>query len=119
MEVTESLKSLEASMHVSVCLSQAVDAVDTMSSASVGISDLSDEILLCILRHVPVCDLVTNVARVCNRFHTLCHDKSLLSNVNLSEDYLVNLLEKTGLSDQMKTVYYHEHGEMYFSPTGK
>lgn len=78
-------------MHVCLCLSQATRAVDTMSSASVGISDLSDEILLCILRHVPVCDLLTNVAKVCDKFRTLCHDKTLLSNVNLSEDYLVNL----------------------------
>ncbi|CAF98149.1 unnamed protein product, partial [Tetraodon nigroviridis] len=73
------------------------DDTDTMSSAPVGISDLSDEILLCILRHVPVCDLLMNVARVCNKFHTLCHDKTLLSNVNLSEDYLANnqLFRKT------------------------
>lgn len=81
-------------MHVSLCLSQAVHDMETMSAASVGISDLSDEILLCILRHVPVCDLLMNVARVCNKFHTLCHDKTLLSNVNLSQDYLVNLLYK-------------------------
>lgn len=93
LELTESIKSLEASMHVSLCLSQAVHDMDTMSSASVGISDLSDEILLCILRHVPVCDLLMNVARVCNKFHTLCHDKTLLSNVNLSENFLVNLLQ--------------------------
>lgn len=66
--------------------------MDTMCSTSVGISDLSDEILLCILRHVPVCDLLMNVAKVCNKFHTLCHDKTLLSKVNLSEDYQVNLL---------------------------
>lgn len=92
MEAIESTKSLEAPMYASLCLSQAVHDVDTMSSASVGISDLSDEILLCILRHVPVCDLLMNVARVCNKFNTLCHDKTLLSNVNLSENYLVNLL---------------------------
>lgn len=88
-------------MHVCPCLSQAVHDMETMSSASVGISDLSDEILLCILRHVPVCDLLTSVARVCNKFHTLCHDKTLLSKVNLSEDYLVNLLSNQLL---MKTV---------------
>lgn len=63
-----------------------------MSSTSVGISDLSDEILLCILRHVPVCDLLMNVANVCNKFHALCHDKTLLSNVSLSEEYLVKPL---------------------------
>ena len=60
-----------------------------MSSTSVGMSDLSDEILLCILRHVPVCDLVLNVANVCHKLHTLCHDKTLLTNVSLSEEYLV------------------------------
>lgn len=63
-----------------------------MSSTSVGISDLSDEILLCILRHVPVCDLLMNVANVCNKFHALCHDKTLLSSVSLSEEYLVKPL---------------------------
>lgn len=91
MKVTENINSVEAPMNVSLCLTQAVHEVDTMSSTSVGISDLSDEILLCILRYVPVCDLLMNVAKVCNKFHTLCHDKSLLSNVNLSEDYRVNL----------------------------
>lgn len=91
VEVTENINSVEAPMNVSLCLIQAVHEVDTMSSTSVGISDLSDEILLCILRYVPVCDLLMNVAKVCSKFHTLCHDKSLLSNVNLSEDYRVNL----------------------------
>lgn len=67
---------------------------DTMSSASVGMSDLSDEILLCILRHVPVCDLVRNVANVCQKLYTLCHDKTLLTNVSLSEEYQVKLLGK-------------------------
>lgn len=65
-----------------------------MSSPSVGMSDLSDEILLSILRHVPVCDLLLNVANVCHKLHTLCHDKTLLTNVNLSEEYLVRLLKK-------------------------
>ena len=65
-----------------------------MSSASVGMSDLSDEILLCILRHLPVCDLLMNVANVCQKFHTLCRDKSLLTNVTMSEEYLVMQLEK-------------------------
>ncbi|KAM9770328.1 F-box/LRR-repeat protein 18 [Menidia menidia] len=63
---------------------------DTMSSASVGMSDLSDEILLCILRHVPVCDLLMNVANVCQKFHTLCRDKTLLTNVTMSEEYLAD-----------------------------
>ncbi|XP_049900626.1 F-box/LRR-repeat protein 18 isoform X1 [Epinephelus moara] len=69
---------------------QAVFDEDTMSSTSVGMSDLSDEILLCILRHVPVCDLVLNVANVCHKLHTLCHDKTLLTNVSLSEEYLAD-----------------------------
>lgn len=71
--------------------SQAAYDKDTMSSTSVGMSDLSDEILLCILRHVPVSDLLMNVAQVSSKFHTLCHDKTLLSNVCLSEEYLVML----------------------------
>lgn len=65
-----------------------------MASMSVGMSDLSDEILLCILRHVPVCDLLLNVADVSQKLHTLCHDKTLLSHVSLSEEYLVRLLTK-------------------------
>ncbi|XP_051242556.1 F-box/LRR-repeat protein 18 [Dicentrarchus labrax] len=69
---------------------QAVRDEDIMSSNTVGMSDLSDEILLCILRHVPVCDLVMNVANVCQKLHTLCYDKSLLSNVSLSEEYLAD-----------------------------
>ncbi|XP_041840037.1 F-box/LRR-repeat protein 18 isoform X1 [Melanotaenia boesemani] len=68
-------------------IKQAVSDEDTMSSASVGMSDLSDEILLCILRHVPVCDLLANVANVCQKLHTLCRDKTLLTNVRLSEEY--------------------------------
>ncbi|XP_017283291.1 F-box/LRR-repeat protein 18 isoform X2 [Kryptolebias marmoratus] len=61
-----------------------------MSSAFVGMSELSDEILLCILRHVPVCDLLTNVANVCQKLHALCHDKTLLTNITLSEEYLAD-----------------------------
>lgn len=61
-----------------------------MSSTSVGMSDLSDEILLCILRHLPLSDLLMNVAQVSDKFRTLCHDKSLLANVSLSEDYMVS-----------------------------
>lgn len=71
------------------CLAQAVCDEDTLSSSSVGMSDLSDEILLCILRHIPVCDLLLNVANVCQKLNTLCHDKTLLTNVSLSEDYWV------------------------------
>ncbi|CAN9510208.1 unnamed protein product [Ophioblennius macclurei] len=66
---------------------QAVGDDDIMCSTSVGMSDLSDEILLCILRHVPVCDLLLNVANVCHKLHVLCHDKSLLTHVSLSEEY--------------------------------
>ncbi|XP_069545770.1 F-box/LRR-repeat protein 18 [Brachyistius frenatus] len=69
-------------------IEQAVRDEDAMSSTCVGMSDLSDEILLCILRHVPVCDLLMNVANVCHKLHTLCHDKTLLTNVSLSEEYL-------------------------------
>lgn len=61
-----------------------------MSSTSVGMSDLSDEILLCILRHLPLSDLLMNVAQVSDKFRTLCRDKSLLTNVSLSEDYMVS-----------------------------
>ncbi|XP_027873930.1 F-box/LRR-repeat protein 18 [Xiphophorus couchianus] len=68
-------------------IEQAFCYQDTMSSGSVGMSDLSDEILLCILRHVPVCDLLTNVANVCQKLHTLCYDKMLLTNVRFSEEY--------------------------------
>ncbi|XP_077380260.1 F-box/LRR-repeat protein 18 isoform X2 [Festucalex cinctus] len=58
--------------------------------ATVGMSDLSDEILLCILRYVPVCDLLANVAPVCQRLQTLCRDKSLLAHVCLTEEYTMN-----------------------------
>ncbi|XP_008402977.1 F-box/LRR-repeat protein 18 [Poecilia reticulata] len=71
-------------------IEQAFCNQDTMSSGSVGMSDLSDEILLCILRHVPVCDLLTNVANVCQKLHTLCYDKTLLTNVRFSEEYLAD-----------------------------
>lgn len=73
-----------------ICLSQAVGDRDMMSCTSVGMEDLSDEILLCILRHLPLSDLLMNVAQVSHKFHTLCHDKTLLANVRLSEDYMVN-----------------------------
>ncbi|XP_074551165.1 F-box/LRR-repeat protein 18 [Halichoeres trimaculatus] len=71
-------------------IQQAVSDEDTMSPSSVGMSDLSDEILLCILRYVPVCDLLMNVANVCHKLRTLCHDKTLLTNVSLSEEYLAD-----------------------------
>ncbi|CAL8330992.1 unnamed protein product [Lota lota] len=58
---------------------------DVMSS--VGISSLSDEIVLCILHYVPVCDLLLNVTRVCRKLRVLCHDKTLLTHVCLSEEY--------------------------------
>lgn len=66
---------------------QALCEEDGVSSVTVGMSGLSDEILLCILRHVPVCDLVLNVAQVCRKLHTLCRDKTLLSHVCLSQEY--------------------------------
>ena len=59
--------------------------------SSVGISSLSDEILLCILNYVPVCDLLLNVARVCRKLRVLCQDKTLLTHVCLSEEYTVGL----------------------------
>uniref|UniRef100_A0A3Q3R4V6 F-box domain-containing protein n=1 Tax=Monopterus albus TaxID=43700 RepID=A0A3Q3R4V6_MONAL len=74
---------------------------DTMSSMSVGMSDLSDEILLCILRHVPVCDLLLNVANVCHKLHTLCHDKTLLTNISLSEEYLADDLQVRRILKQL------------------
>lgn len=83
---------------------QAVRDEDTMSSSSVGMSDLSDEILLCILRHVPLCDLVMNVSNVCIKLHTLCYDKTLLSKVSLSDEYQVNhfeLMRKDRLSEDI------------------
>ena len=60
--------------------------------SSVGISSLSDEILLCILNYVPVCDLLLNVARVCRKLRVLCQDKTLLTHVCLSEEYTVGLV---------------------------
>lgn len=60
------------------------------SAHVVGILDLSDEILLCILHHLPVCDLLLNVANVCHKLRTLCYDKTLLSDVCLSQHYMVN-----------------------------
>ncbi|KAM9857497.1 F-box/LRR-repeat protein 18 [Aulostomus maculatus] len=71
-------------------ITQVICNQDTMASPSVGMSDLSDEILLCILRHVPVCDLLMNVAQVCQKFQTLCHDKTLLAHVSLSDEYMVD-----------------------------
>ncbi|XP_077575148.1 F-box/LRR-repeat protein 18 [Stigmatopora nigra] len=61
-----------------------------MASLAVGMSDLSDEILLYILRHVSVCDLLANVSSVCQRLQTLCRDKSLLAHVCLSEEYTMD-----------------------------
>ncbi|XP_068607167.1 F-box/LRR-repeat protein 18 [Brachionichthys hirsutus] len=86
----ETLQEVEVPADMDRLISRAVHDKDTMSSASVGMSDLSDEILLCILCRVPVCDLVMNVANVCSKLHTLCHDKTLLSKVSLSEEYLAD-----------------------------
>ncbi|XP_020788595.1 F-box/LRR-repeat protein 18 isoform X2 [Boleophthalmus pectinirostris] len=60
------------------------------SADSVGLLILSDEILLCILYHLPVCDLLLNVANVCHKLRTLCYDKTLLSQVCFSDHYLAN-----------------------------
>uniref|UniRef100_A0A8C6SVQ6 F-box and leucine-rich repeat protein 18 n=1 Tax=Neogobius melanostomus TaxID=47308 RepID=A0A8C6SVQ6_9GOBI len=57
---------------------------------AVGLLDLSDEILLCILHHLPACDLLLNVANVCHKLRTLCYDKTLLSDVCLSQHYSAN-----------------------------
>ncbi|KAL6481269.1 hypothetical protein MHYP_G00093490 [Metynnis hypsauchen] len=56
-------------------------------TASVTISDFSDEILLNILRYVPSHDLVTNVSRVCRKLRTLCLDKSLTAHIHLHKEY--------------------------------
>lgn len=60
------------------------------SADAVGMLDLSDEILLCILHLLPVCDLLLNVANVCHKLRTLCYDKTLLTEVCLSQHYSVN-----------------------------
>uniref|UniRef100_A0A3B4B123 F-box domain-containing protein n=1 Tax=Periophthalmus magnuspinnatus TaxID=409849 RepID=A0A3B4B123_9GOBI len=60
------------------------------SADSVGLLNLSDEILLCILYQLPVCDLLLNVANVCHKLRMLCYDKTLLSQVCLSDHYLAN-----------------------------
>uniref|UniRef100_A0A3P8UMN2 F-box and leucine-rich repeat protein 18 n=1 Tax=Cynoglossus semilaevis TaxID=244447 RepID=A0A3P8UMN2_CYNSE len=75
---------------VNVQAAQAVCRGATMSSSLVGMLDLSDEILLCILGHVPVCDLLLNVSNVCHKLQSLCRDKTLLSHVSLSEEYQAN-----------------------------
>uniref|UniRef100_A0A3B4B110 F-box domain-containing protein n=1 Tax=Periophthalmus magnuspinnatus TaxID=409849 RepID=A0A3B4B110_9GOBI len=62
------------------------------SADSVGLLNLSDEILLCILYQLPVCDLLLNVANVCHKLRMLCYDKTLLSQVCLSDHYLVQKL---------------------------
>lgn len=91
--LTEYTEGLKTSKSDPVSLpSQAVCDKDSMASASVGMADLSDEILLCILRHVPVCDLLMNVSQVCHKLQTLCYDKALLSRVSFSEEYTVKLL---------------------------
>ncbi|XP_056136938.1 F-box/LRR-repeat protein 18 [Lampris incognitus] len=80
---------------------QALCEEDVMAVNSVGISALSDEILLCILCHVPVCDLLLNVAQVCHKLHTLCHDKTLLAHVCLSEEYTASDLSVRQLLKQL------------------
>ncbi|XP_076846173.1 F-box/LRR-repeat protein 18 [Brachyhypopomus gauderio] len=60
---------------------------DSVSQASVTISDFSDEILLNILRYIPSHDLMVSVIRVCRKFRTLCLDKSLTTHVHLHKEY--------------------------------
>ncbi|XP_046899782.1 F-box/LRR-repeat protein 18 [Hypomesus transpacificus] len=66
---------------------QAVCGEEGVPAVSVGMSDFSDEILLGVLRYVPLPDLLLSVARVCRKLHSLCHDKTLLSHACLTEDY--------------------------------
>ncbi|KAK7878310.1 hypothetical protein WMY93_031129 [Mugilogobius chulae] len=69
---------------------EACEEEEEQNTDSAGILNLSDEILLCILNHLPVCDLLLNVANVCQKLRTLCYDKTLLSEVCFSDHYLAN-----------------------------
>nr|XP_056722139.1 F-box/LRR-repeat protein 18 [Euleptes europaea] len=55
-----------------------------------NLMDFSDEILLHILRYIPVSDLVLNIRRVCRKLAALSLDKSLTHLVNLHKDYQVD-----------------------------
>ncbi|XP_018091742.1 F-box/LRR-repeat protein 18 isoform X1 [Xenopus laevis] len=50
-------------------------------------TELSDEILLHILRYVPSTDLILNVKRTCRKLADLCLDKSLIQKVILHKEY--------------------------------
>lgn len=55
-----------------------------------NLMEFSDEILLHILRYIPVSDLVLNVRSVCRKLSTLSLDKSLTHTVMLHKDYQVS-----------------------------
>ncbi|MBN3306869.1 FXL18 protein, partial [Amia calva] len=63
---------------------------DSLEINGINIAEFSDEILLNILKYVPGHDLVHCVRRVCKKFDSLCLDKSLTSNVQLSREYQVS-----------------------------
>ncbi|XP_040296504.1 F-box/LRR-repeat protein 18 [Bufo bufo] len=58
-----------------------------MESYCINPTDLSDEILLQILSHVPSTDLILNVKNSCHKFAALCLDKSLTNSVVLHKQY--------------------------------
>ncbi|MGH0157748.1 UNVERIFIED_CONTAM: hypothetical protein FKN15_058338 [Acipenser sinensis] len=60
---------------------------DPVDSDNINMTELSDEILLNILKFVPTHDVVLSVRRVCKKFASLCLDKSLVSTVRLTRDY--------------------------------
>ncbi|XP_067318050.1 F-box/LRR-repeat protein 18-like isoform X1 [Anolis sagrei] len=59
-------------------------------SNGMNLMDFSDEILLHILRYIPVSDLVLNVRRVCRKLSVLSLDKSLTHTVILHKNYQVD-----------------------------
>ncbi|KAG8432835.1 hypothetical protein GDO86_017187 [Hymenochirus boettgeri] len=70
--------------------SSAESGVATQSMYTINPIDLSDEILLHILRFVPITDLILNVKRTCRKFASLCLDKSLMQKVSLHKEYQAN-----------------------------
>ncbi|KAK2908564.1 hypothetical protein QQF64_001550 [Cirrhinus molitorella] len=68
----------------------ALCCLDSISQASVTISDFSDEILLNILRFIPSHDLMLSVSQVCRKLRTLCLDKSLRAHIHLHKEYTAN-----------------------------
>ncbi|XP_043945413.1 F-box/LRR-repeat protein 18 [Protopterus annectens] len=75
-------------------------------SSAVDMTEFSDEMLLNILRFVPITDLILNVRWVCKKFAMLCVDKSLTSTVELKNNYqagdekVKQLLKEIGLQIQ-------------------